>query len=611
MRNRTIAVAVLVLLVALVAAWFAFRDRPPTPPDVAPTQPAPSAAPTPETPRPRRATAQPTEDTPAPADDAARAAQAAAERAKWPVRVTTNVPGAQVTLHVRRHGADDDPPSETKTADANGFAGFDTPKDVEIARLDFVVRAEGWTTVRKHEDEPGDVRIELARAVALRGRIVDEKQRAVADATLLSIAPSQWLIDRSRLQNVVDANPDGTFETFVAEPGAVVFRVESPSHLPKDVTVTAPASDVVVVLERGLEVSGRVEFAGGAPLAGATISDGASRTRATTDADGRFVVSGLARGPVELECDATRESQIVDAGTTGVVFVVRNSVARLRYVDTKGRRYRFLETSVRAMKGDQTLDMAVGTTDNAGGDELVSGRAGVAVVVSAEGARGETGSAQVTFDDVPRLHELDVVLGAPKPRGTLRLLVRRESGDVLRAAYVAVEDDAGTTVAGDARKRLDLDAAGATEMAGVPAGRVKVTVADSAHWSAESLDTFLVAAHATADVETGRTVELTATLAVGGRVRASVRDETGNAIVPRGVRLLAADGRVVDMFIRRKEQGGWTSELDASPSVLLDAVPPGRYVVQATTADGTKATKDVDVVRGETVDVVVTVPSKR
>jgi hypothetical protein len=198
-----------------------------------------------------------------------------------------------------------------------------------------------------------------------------------------------------------------------------------------------------------------------------------------------------------------------------------------------------------------------------------------------------------------------VVLGAKKPTGAVRLVVRGEAAEPPRFACVSIEDETGATVLGGAsKKRLDLDAAGAVEIPDVPAGRVRVDVAATEHWSGEALATPLVTACVPARVEVGRTTEVVATLVVGGRIRATLKDADGRAIAPRSVRLTtSSDGRFPDIFVRTLPEGGWTTDLGAAPSLLLEAVAPGRYVVRATTADDAVVEKEVEVRRGETIDV--------
>jgi len=521
---------------------------------------------------------------------------------KWPIRVTTNVPGARVTMQVRLYGGDPDPAPETKTCDAQGFVGFAAPgKDVPVHQFEFVARAEGRTPAYASCSEPGEVNMMLHPAVAIRGFVRDDAGHGIGGAHV-SFPDSTFTVNERPTET------DGSFEVFVEEAGTVhvqAFRLGF--EFDAGALIEAPATGVVIVLHRGLEVSGRVSFPSGLPVPGVGVSIPAERIVTTTDADGRFALSGLVRGPVGVKCGVTEETRTVDAGANTVDFVVKRSIARIRFLDAQGRPFRSPGMSIRVVKGDVDLAMSAGEGPP-DGVEMMDGPPGAQVLVSASSADGRTGSGSTTFDETPRLHEIDVVLGAARPTGTIRLVVREESAEIPKSIHVTVDDDVWTTIDGGAHKRLDLDAAGAVEIPSVPAGAVHLTVAAAARWSSEALDTYLVAAKSDATIEVGRTTEVVARLLVGGRVRAVVRDEDGVPVAPRLVRLsLATDAGRNEMFVHRKSDGGWSSELDASPSVMIDAVPPGRYVVHAWTEDGRDAQKEVDVVRGETADVELVV----
>jgi hypothetical protein len=589
---RARSLVALGLLALAVALFFAFANEGTT------ASPVPtSSAETPRTATATRSAPRTRDGSPdrsnAPLDDAA----AAAARSKWPIRVTTNVPGASVQMQVRRSGSDPDPPPETKTADASGFVGFDAPpSDVPVAKFELVARAAGHETTLVCLSAPGDCTIELPSGVAVRGFVRDADGAPVADADVQGRR----------------TGADGSFEAFFDHAGPVQLRVGHGALLSRVVDVEAPKDGVIVVLDRGLRVSGRVAFPDGRPLPNVRILNETEGTCATTDDDGRYTASGFAPGPVIVWCKPADDRRTVEAGATGVDFVVQRSVLRIRYLDVRGRPFRFAATLLREMKDGVVVDVSAGEGPADGVDDTYCLAPGTTVSVSATGPTGQTGSGSVTLDDPPRLQTVDVVIGTAKPTGTIRLVVRDESPVFPKSVYVEVQDEAGSAVAGGSRDRLDLDSAGAAEIPNVPAGHVTVVVAAAAHWSTESLDTLLVTARPTATVEVGRTTEVAATLVLGGRIRATVRDEDGKPVTSDVVRLsTVSNGRAVDMFVHRNPDGGWTTELDASPSVLLDAVVPGRYVVQTTGPAGDEVKKEVDVVRGETADVELVVPVKR
>jgi hypothetical protein len=354
-------------------------------------------------------------------------------------------------------------------------------------------------------------------------------------------------------------------------------------------------------------VSGRVAFPDGRPLPGVEVTDGGGRPRARTDESGRYVVSGVARGPVDLACAVAHHWRTVEAGAGGGDFVVKQSVARVRFLDARGRPFRYADTALTVTKDGVLLDRNGGSS-RADGVEFMEGPTGARVLAVATGAAGEFGRGSATFDDVPRLHDVDVVVSAASPRGALRLVVRTDAPEFPRSVYATVIDELDQTVAGGWRTRCDLDPAASVEFPNVPAGRVWVAVAPSALRSRESLGTFLVRATPVVDVEVGRTTEVVATLVVGGRVRATVRDESGSPVAPRALGFaVPSDAGPGNEFVRLRPGQTWTTDLDTSPSVLVDAVRPGRYVVVAEGPSGEKGQKEFDVVRGATVDVEVVV----
>src|SRR5690606_25238755 len=93
-----------------------------------------------------------------------------------------------------------------------------------------------------------------------------------------------------------------------------------------DVPRGGALTGIVVRLEPGAVLEGRVEDVAGEPIPNATVTWRKHETvrNARTDAAGRFHLTGLAPGAIEVDVDAegyqAREDQPVVAGDRDVVF---------------------------------------------------------------------------------------------------------------------------------------------------------------------------------------------------------------------------------------------------------------------------------------------------
>jgi hypothetical protein len=559
-------------------------------------------APTPEV------AAKPGDDAPTVAGETKPVVPTDEQRKQWPIRVITNVVGARVTMRVRVCGGGGDPPPETKTTDEKGFVGFAAPAaDVVVGELDFVARAEGWATATV-STRPEDVRLELRRATAVRGRVTDAAGRPLADVHVWRVEPPQ-----EATMTLTDSS--GAFESFFTAPGAGSLRVSHPAFLEKTVAVAAPATDVVIALEHGREVSGRVAFPDGRPIPGVLLY-GENERVATTDADGRYTVSGLTEGRVDIRLGLGNgsEQRFVDSGTTGVDFVIDRPVARVRFVDADGRPYRFVVPRMRLCKDDKDLWTWFASGAGESEDRLVPGAVGATLLVSATAGERVKGVATLAFGDEVGLRDVVVRMGAERAKGALRVVVRTGAGEIPRTACVVVTDEIGEFVAGSTTKPVVLDDSGAFEFKDVPAGRDAVVVSAAPFRSPEAVRTFLVTAHVAVDVESAKTAQAQATLALGGRIRVVVKNADGIAVRPQFVSVPSpSGGRFLAMFGRTTRDGGWASELDASPAVLADALAPGAYRVHAEMKSRDVSVDDVDVTvaAGLTVDVELVTKPKR
>lgn len=178
-------------------------------------------------------------------------------------------------------------------------------------------------------DQPADLgTVHLEAAVAVRGRVVDDRGMPVAGALLEPSSerqpPDPWLLPETSALS----GPDGRYELGgLADGQALDLLVTARSHAPVLLSqVEPPAKDLEVELPRTASVSGRVVDGAGAPVRGwVTQTPPVSAIRAgstwrppaaPTDADGRFDLleampgisslrvssdRGEAREPLDLE----------------------------------------------------------------------------------------------------------------------------------------------------------------------------------------------------------------------------------------------------------------------------------------------------------------------
>lgn len=171
---------------------------------------------------------------------------------------------------------------------------------------------------------------------------------------------------------------DGTFSLDV-RPGRFTLRVEPENFAPNTLEVTAPVSDLVVRVNRGARVTGQVLDLDGVPVKDADVSvDQPNSKRITTDANGRFVIEGLA--PEKSRVTATprdeddqpawvafAEVTLKEGETVDVTLAPKKGVALAgTVVDAKGSPVP--KCKVVAMSASDSGEPAVGgtTTDDAG-----------------------------------------------------------------------------------------------------------------------------------------------------------------------------------------------------------------------------------------------------
>lgn len=178
------------------------------------------------------------------------------------------------------------------------------------------VKLEGLRVVA---GEVESVELPLIRGVTLAGHVLDPRGQGIpnAEVRVERIQRFGW---STPVRTITDAA--GSFSIAGLTPGSHRVEAEVPGLLPaiqelEDLPDGSVREDLVLVLEPGLGVSGRVVWPDGTPASGAELvlefrgpdehsfGEQSSRTLEPTDGEGRFEITGLPEGLVRLRASAT------------------------------------------------------------------------------------------------------------------------------------------------------------------------------------------------------------------------------------------------------------------------------------------------------------------
>ena len=195
---------------------------------------------------------------------------------------------------------------------------------VEAWKSGYAVALSPMFTLQPGETKSG-VTLTLQRGFPLQVKVVDRDRTPVANAavdiTLAAVADANdvvpvpcSVVDRLKCRLT---GADGVMETRLGE-GKYTVRVGGDDFLMKvlpEQALTARSSPLVVTVERGAEVSGRVVFADGTPVADARVGPLGSFVGggAVSDANGTFTLKQLPRTPETLVAIVIDESPLRSA----------------------------------------------------------------------------------------------------------------------------------------------------------------------------------------------------------------------------------------------------------------------------------------------------------
>ena len=192
------------------------------------------------------------------------------------------------------------------TADSDGrfvIGGLAAGQEIAISASAEGFRAKRSMTVRVPED---DLKVILDPAANLSGRVTNPLGWPVEGAVVMFVAEQAGSGYRSESANT---DEDGAFQLFGLAPGPGRLEVRAAGYLRHHSTLEiphpgAPSPAVNVELEAGATLSGRVRTDRGEGVVQAWVtahgSNSASSQSGQTDADGRFTLTGLELGTLNV-----------------------------------------------------------------------------------------------------------------------------------------------------------------------------------------------------------------------------------------------------------------------------------------------------------------------
>ena len=222
---------------------------------------------------------------------------------------------------------EDDPRPETIQLTASGDSYYPKAEarlrgDVYVAEFgglppaEYYVRGapKGWAELETDyfdlaAGEHREMELQARLGVQIRGIVVDEDGQPIRSAQLMLMSTTP---DDDRDSKSTTSAADGTFSVLGILPGSIEVLAYREGYL-KTVTTLEDkgerdrVDDLRMVLDRGLVISGHVTWADGSPAIEASIVVKSRETtsKAKTEKDGSFTVSGLVEGAYRVTAESS------------------------------------------------------------------------------------------------------------------------------------------------------------------------------------------------------------------------------------------------------------------------------------------------------------------
>jgi len=210
------------------------------------------------------------------------------------------------------------PPSGLVITGQNG--SFNAPRSEMDPAVIFAVKS-GYAigTSGPLTEGKNDITVPLPRGFPLQIRVIDRQRKNVEGA---NVAAQRGRMDEPaavRYQAVCEealsrtcrtTGSDGTVNLRVTE-GTYEVRVSGPSIVTKTrpQTITAQSSPITIDVDRGVEVSGRVAFGDGSPVAGASVMTVPLSNATRSEDDGTFTLRNLPPGKISIVANSTDQQR--------------------------------------------------------------------------------------------------------------------------------------------------------------------------------------------------------------------------------------------------------------------------------------------------------------
>jgi protocatechuate 3,4-dioxygenase beta subunit len=398
--------------------------------------------------------------------------------------------GITVTGHVADRGGGaighaqvrllDDPSTLYQVvADDAGAFRITVPAGAYLAVAD----AEGYAAAQRLVDTAVDARLDFALepAALLGGRVVRRGSgTSVAGAAVVLGDDLSWWMGRHESTT----GADGRFELRNLEPGSYALSAHKDdlaASAPRPVELAAAdrRTDVVLELDAGAAISGRVLGEGGAPVGGARLrltpaSARVGQVRATSGADGRYRIEGLLPGRYLLAAEdgahapASRELRLSGGETlTGIDLTLATaSVIIGKVVAGDGGPVAGATVVAYDRSRQRQRELATDRTDASGAFRLRSLPAGLLQLVAQHPSHG-----RATHDPEPiGAGETRTVTLTLLPWATISGTVRWQDGAPATGVTVS---GISFTQHGGSHARTSAD--GSYELPGLPAGELVVS----------------------------------------------------------------------------------------------------------------------------------------